>query len=276
MSVGAIRYNATEAPENFSSRGPVTHYFKPVEGITPAEALGSPQILAKPDLVATDGGANTFFGACEASTWRFFGTSAAAPHAAAVAALERQAVPGATAEEVKKAQLETTTTVGVFPPTAVGAGLIDAAAAISKLKAEPFAPPTLEPPGPAPQNCELTEPEIPPVVEPEEQKKEANPPPKPPEPEEPKKLRPRTFFLQHPPKLIRTRHLTAKAVFRFGASESGVTFLCRVDGEPFRECRPRLGQRFAIGAHVVRAIARNAAGADPTPAIFRFRVRHVG
>ena len=71
MSVGAIRFNATEAPEAFSSRGPVTHYFEPVEGVTPAEPLGSPQILAKPDVVATDGGANTFFGSCESNTWRF-------------------------------------------------------------------------------------------------------------------------------------------------------------------------------------------------------------
>jgi len=277
VSVGAVRYNATEAPESFSSRGPVTHYFKPVEGTTPAETLASPLILAKPDLVATDGGANTFFGRCEANTWRFFGTSAAAPHAAAVAALERQAVPLATAAEVKNAQLETAVPVGVFPPTAVGAGLVDAAAAISKLKAEPFSPPILEPAGPAPQNCELVEPEpeVPPV-EPEEPKKEVVPPPKPPEPEEPQKLAPRTFFLQHPAKTIRTRHLKAKAVFRFGASESDATFLCRVDGESFRECRPRLGLRLAIGAHVVRAIARNAAGADPTPAIFRFRVKQIG
>ncbi len=276
ISVGAIRYNATEAPENFSSRGPVTHYFKPAEGTTPAEALVSPLILAKPDLVATDGGANTFFGSCEANTWRFFGTSAAAPHAAAVAALERQAAPLATAEEVKKAQLETATPVGLFPPTAVGAGLVNAAAAISKLKAEPFTPPILEPAGPAPQNCELTEPENPPVVEPEEPKKEVNPPPKPPEPEEPQKLRPNTFFLQHPVKVIRTRHLTAKAVFRFGANESEVAFLCRADSEPFHECRPRLGQRFAIGAHVLRVIARNTAGPDLTPAIFRFRVKQIG
>src|SRR5881394_998515 len=266
ISVGAIRYNATEAPENFSSRGPVTHYFKPVEGTTPAEALVSPLILAKPDLVATDGGANTFFGSCESNTWRFFGTSAAAPHAAAVAALERQAVPLATAEEVKKAQLETATPVGLFPPTAVGTGLVNAAAAISKLKAEPFTPPTLEPAAPAPQNCELTEPEpeIPPVDEPEEPKKEVTPPPPPPQQEEPQKLPPDTFFLQHPAKVIRTRHLTAKAVFRFGASESEVAFLCRADKEPFHECRPRLGQRFAIGAHVLRVIARNAAGHDPT------------
>jgi hypothetical protein len=276
MSVGAIRYNATEAPESFSSRGPVTNYFKPVEGTTPAEALVTPQILAKPDLVATDGGADTFFGSCEANTWRFLGTSAAAPHAAAVAALERQAVPLATAAEVKSAQLETATPVGLFPPTAVGAGLVDAAAAISKLKAEPFTPPILEPAAPAPQNCEITEPEIPPVVEPEEPKKEVVPPPKPPEPEETQKLRPRTFFLQHPAKTIRTRHLKAKAVFRFGADQSDVTFLCRADSEPFHECRPRLGQRFPIGAHVLRAIASNSAGPDSTPAIFRFRVKQIG
>ncbi len=89
VGVGAVPFDDSEEPERYSSHGPVTHYFGPVTGSkTPAKPLGSPEIIAKPDVVATDGGANTFFGSCESHVWRFYGTSAAAPHAAAVAALE--------------------------------------------------------------------------------------------------------------------------------------------------------------------------------------------
>lgn len=288
ISVGAIRYNATAAPEAFSSRGPVTHYFGPVEGATAAAALGSPQILEKPDLTATDGGANTFFGSCVSNTWRFFGTSAAAPHAAAVAALGRQAAAGATpvevAEEVKQAMLEESDPVGSFPPTAVGFGIVNAGATIAKLKSEPFSPPVLGEPPPAPLNCELSEPPSFPEVK--EQLPTPNPlaettPPAGESPVPVVRLL-RTLFLQHPPKVLRTRHSKATAVFRFGASESGVTsqsgvtFVCRVDGEAFRGCPPRLVRRLGVGSHVLRVVATDAAGnADPTPAVYRFRVKRI-
>jgi hypothetical protein len=274
MSVGAIRYNATEAPETFSSRGPVTHYFEPADGVTAAAPLVTPKEISKPDVVATDGGADTFFGSCVSNTWRFFGTSAAAPHAAAVAALERQAVPGATAAEVKQAQLETAGPVGAFSPgPAIGAGIVNAAAAIAKLKSEPFSEPILKITAPAPLNCEL--PELPAFEETKEEIEAANPPAEAPPPVA--KPRPRTFFLLRPPKVIRTPSLKATAVFRFGASESGVTFLCRVDSAPFRKCNRRFVRRLGLGAHVLRVVARDAAGnTDPTPAVYRFRVKRVG
>jgi hypothetical protein len=278
VSVGAVPIPPlfNDAPETYSSRGPVTHYFAPVIGTTPAEALITPAVLAKPDIVATDGGANTFFGSCMSHTWRFFGTSAAAPHAAAVAALERQAEPLATVEQVKGAQLETAGPVGAFPQPgpAIGAGLLDAGAAIAKLKSEPFS----EPPGPlppAPQNCDLPEPEVPPTEGVKEEIKPTNPPPPEPPPPPPNP-RPRTLFLLRPPKVIRTAQSRATAVFRFGANEAGVTFLCRVDGEPFRLCPRRFARRYPVGPHVVRAVARDTAGsADLTPAVYRFRVKHV-
>jgi subtilisin family serine protease len=271
MSVGAIRYNATAAPEVFSSRGPVTHYFEPADGVTPAAPLLTPQEISKPDIVATDGGANTFFGSCVSHTWRFFGTSAAAPHAASVAALERQAVPTATATEVKQAQLATAEPVGAFPPEAVGAGIVNAAATIANLKSEPLGEPIFPTAPIAPENCELPEP--PAIKEGEEKIVIANPPTEPAVP--PEAHRPQTRFLRHPAKIVRTDRRAIVASFRFGADVGSVTFVCRVDAGVFHRCESRFVRSFAVGPHVVRVFARNAAGADLTPAVYRFRVMRV-
>jgi subtilisin family serine protease len=272
-SVGAIGYGASEAPEAFSSRGPVTHYFGPVTGATPAVALGGPQVLVKPDLVATDGGANTFFGECLGSVWRFYGTSAAAPHAAAVAALMREGDPAATPADISQAMRESAVPVGGYPPTAVGAGLLNAVTALEALGltagepgAEVVEPP---PPGPCLPPRERAKPvpsstEIAPVT----------PPPVEGSPETVR--RPRTFFLQRPSKVIRTRHHQAKAVFRFGSSESDTSFVCRVDGSFFRPCPARLARRFALGWHVIKVAALDPAGnGDKTPASYTFKVKKV-
>ena len=78
---------------------------------------------------ATDGGANTFFGSNVGGTWRFFGTSAAAPHAAAAAALMwERLLPGTLSRSTAFNAFDDTahpvpTNGG---PTAVGVGLIDA------------------------------------------------------------------------------------------------------------------------------------------------------
>ncbi|NIM61141.1 MAG: S8 family serine peptidase, partial [Acidobacteria bacterium] len=74
ISVGAVPFDAPDEIEYFSSRGPTE------DG------------RMKPDFVAPDGacvtGAGGFGqGSCQGSGARFYGTSAAAPHAAAVAAL---------------------------------------------------------------------------------------------------------------------------------------------------------------------------------------------
>ena len=89
--------------------------------------------------------------------------------------------------------------------------------------------------------------------------------------------RPDTFITEHPPKLIRTHQRKARAIFRFGSNESGVTFACRVDRGIFHFCNAKLSRRFPVGRAPLRVKARNAAGnVDPTPAIFRFRVKRVG
>jgi hypothetical protein len=65
-------------------------------------------------------------------------------------------------------------------------------------------------------------------------------------------------------------------VFRFGSDQAGASFVCRIDGAPFRVCPQRLVRRFAVGLHTVRVFARDAAGnADRTPAVYRFRIKRI-
>ncbi|MBB6093340.1 hypothetical protein HNQ60_002218 [Povalibacter uvarum] len=93
MSVAAYAFYAPYIPEYFTSPGPSTIYFD-----TNNRRYRHPQIRQKPDLAAMDGANNTFFGddsSADADTFpNFFGTSAAAPHAAAVAALVLDAAGG--------------------------------------------------------------------------------------------------------------------------------------------------------------------------------------
>lgn len=272
VSVAAAPYFDSEEPEFYSSRGPLTHYFGPVVGVTPAAPLGSPETIAKPDVTATDGGANTFFGACEEHTWRFYGTSAAAPHAAAVAALELQAEPLATTSKVREALTGSASPIGAppFPHAAVGAGLVDAPEAIAQITSLPF-PGGTQSAQPAPENCDLPNP-----PGPGPQPVSPSPAPVPVPEVTPSAPAPRTFFLQRPSKVIRTRHHQAKAVFRFGSNESEVSFVCRVDGSFFRPCPARLARRFTLGWHVIKVAARDSAGkGDKTPASYSFRVKRV-
>lgn len=88
---------------------------------------------------------------------------------------------------------------------------------------------------------------------------------------------PATRLLKHPPKVVKTRGKTARVVFRFGADQAGVTFRCKIDKAAFRACGGKLTRRFGLGPHSVKVVAVSSAGlADPTPAAFRFRVKHVG
>ncbi|MFL5898415.1 MAG: S8 family serine peptidase [Solirubrobacterales bacterium] len=259
ISVAAIRFNSIAEPEWFSSRGPVAHYFEPVEGSLPAAPLLTPEELAKPDVTASDCVATTFFAG---AVRRFCGTSAAAPHAAAVAALLRQGDGNATALQVRESLVQTANPIGAFPATAVGTGLIDARSAIAdlpELTAAEDGPSAVLPP--------LEEPVAPPPF---------TPAPTPPAPPPPARVAPKTAILRHPPKLVRTRRRTVRVAFRFGSDQSGATFRCSIDAAAFGPCGGRLARRFAAGTHRVRVRAVSSAGlADPTPAVFRFRIRRV-
>jgi hypothetical protein len=61
--------------------------------------------------------------------------------------------------------------------------------------------------------------------------------------------------------------------FRFSANERS-TFVCRLDRRRPTHCSSPRAYRVGAGAHVFRVTATDAAGnSDPSPALFRFRVR---
>jgi Subtilase family len=278
IAVGAVPFSSSSRVEPYSSRGPVTHYFGPVGGGGAAAALPAAQVIAKPDAAATDCGRTTFFASEGPSgTWRFCGTSAAAPHAAGAVALMLQAAKSAGGgldqpEPIRAALLRSAVAVGGFDACAAGAGLVEANGAIARLLAGPGTVPALAcpPPAEAAEAREGVAPEgpIPTVV----------PTPTPPAtPASPATAGPpRTTILKHPRKLIRTRSGSARVVFRFGSSQADATFLCKIDRRAFRACGSRISRRLGLGGHRVEAKAVSSAGlADATPAVFRFRVKRV-
>ncbi|NQU38252.1 MAG: fibronectin type III domain-containing protein, partial [Actinobacteria bacterium] len=161
ISMAAIAYNSSTTPESYSSRGPVTHYFEPDNGSTPAAPLAEPDVLARPDVTATDGDCTTFFGGStslgSSCPYRFYGTSAASPNAAGVAALLHQAQPAITAAEVRAALSSTATNLSGGTMSSVGAGLIDANAAVAAVLG-PVVPgtPTIYTVSPGDQAVEVT------------------------------------------------------------------------------------------------------------------------
>jgi subtilisin family serine protease len=268
IAVGAIRFDSTTAPEEYSSRGPATLYFGPVAGSEPASPLAEAEVVPVPDVTATDCGATTFFAVEKAGVWRFCGTSAAAPHAAGVAALMAQEEPGASPEEISEAMAGTADPIGSFKSCAVGGGLLDAVGALEAISGEPFTP--AEPCEPPDASGEV-------FIAPGDWGAENPPPTEPPPPPPPPPVSaPSTSFAKHPKKTVRIRGRSVRLVFRFRSDQAGVAFLCKVDKSAFRSCGAKLSRSFRPGRHVVRVKARNSAGlVDPTPAVFRFRVERI-
>lgn len=111
----------SDTVEFFSSRGPATIFF-------PAF-----QERQKPDVTTVDGVAVTGAGGFVNP---FFGTSAASPHTAGVAALVRHTAPALSATQIRTALSSTATDIEApgFDP-ASGAGLLDAVAAVETAEA---------------------------------------------------------------------------------------------------------------------------------------------
>jgi hypothetical protein len=154
MAIGAAFYLQTPACgtspavlEDFSSAGG-----DPVLFNAAGTRLATPQMRQKPQLVGPDGVNDTFLGfsvmqnsataGCrnDTSLPNFFGTSAAAPHVAAAAALMLQANPAVTAAQIDAALQSSALPMGGGLNEDSGYGFVQADAALALL---PPAPPTL-------------------------------------------------------------------------------------------------------------------------------------
>src|SRR5262249_59705081 len=157
ITVGAALYSDAHRTAPFSSHGPATVYWAPVESIRAAPTLAEPSVRPKPDIIATTGARTTFYGRtalggprCNPSdpasaVCRFFGTSAAAPHVAGVLALVKQRAyqPDIALDQGQARQLLAQTAQWMRgTQDQRGAGLIDAAGAVAAVGGLPArAPP---------------------------------------------------------------------------------------------------------------------------------------
>jgi hypothetical protein len=158
IAAAAASVGDTGHLEDFSSSGPSLYLFEPIHADrTPSPRYAEPITLLKPQITGLDGEQTTFFGQNSTDApdvWRFYGTSAAAPSIAAVAALAQAAAPTARAADIRREMLLTADDVSVSesyagPTTSawIGAGLIDPDGLLEALVGPTPAPPT---PAPAP------------------------------------------------------------------------------------------------------------------------------
>jgi Subtilase family/Proprotein convertase P-domain len=134
---GSFTGGPTNFVEAFSADGPRRIFYKS-DGtpFTPGNLLFSSnggEVRKKPDLTAADGVATSVL-----NFPIFFGTSAAAPHAAAIAALLKSARPGISQNRIRQAL--TRTAIDIETPgfdRDSGAGIVDAFAALLFIDAAP-------------------------------------------------------------------------------------------------------------------------------------------
>jgi hypothetical protein len=87
---------------------------------------------------------------------------------------------------------------------------------------------------------------------------------------------PRTKFVHHPKKVVKTGKRSVVVSFRVSASESPVTYYCQFDKEPLRICPAKFKHRFKKGKHAVRIRGKDAAGnIAEKPTVFHFRVKEL-
>ena len=165
LGVGAADYRATPA---FGQDPPLIETFSSAGGTpilldTAGNQLATPEVRQQPDITAPDGADTTFFGGSDSDGTgfpNFFGTSAAAPHAAGVAALLKQAAGVSLTPDDTYAALKDTT-IDMDDPSSdgfdtgfdfgTGFGLIQADTAIVEVGFDDPGdppPPLTPPPGP--------------------------------------------------------------------------------------------------------------------------------
>lgn len=134
QAVAAVPYTNQRTAEYFTSKGGALPFLFGPTG-TPLAAVAYRQ---KPDIASIDGTDTSFFGAEYSGSDtenngfpNFYGTSAAAPHAAAAAALLREAAPGLTPAQVYSRLVGSARLIGASATDAyTGPGLLDAYTAI--------------------------------------------------------------------------------------------------------------------------------------------------
>jgi uncharacterized repeat protein (TIGR01451 family) len=127
-------FTAANASESFTSDGTRRIILDGVTGseLTPGNRTSTGGIVRqKPDITAADGVS------CAAPGFStFYGTSAAAPHAAAIAALMKSAVPAATPAAIRTALINSAIDIdGVGVDRDTGAGIVMAPAALANIGA---------------------------------------------------------------------------------------------------------------------------------------------
>ncbi len=127
-----LAFDASQLSETFSADGPRRIFFSPQGTLLPGAPPGNYSstggiVRDKPDLCAADGVATSIDGFT-----RFFGTSAAAPHAAALAALYWSAFPSAGASAVRTALADHALDIEApGPDRTTGRGLVDLGAMLA-------------------------------------------------------------------------------------------------------------------------------------------------
>lgn len=125
--------------EPFSAEGPRRMYFDAGGGLLnpglPSLLSDGGVVRAKPDLAAADGVATATPGFSQ-----FYGTSAAAPHLAAIATLLRQSAPAASSASIRAALTSSALDIEAPGPDSLsGAGIAMADSALAALGASPVA-----------------------------------------------------------------------------------------------------------------------------------------
>lgn len=148
VAVGAVDFRDTEHLEEFSSFGPTRRCY-PYNGYAPGTLPKPACTVSTVGLSAPDGVLTSFFPPFAGSGNRFYGTSAAAPHAAAVAALAREHRPACGPKAIAAAMQAAARPVGTTPTDGAGAGLIDAEHTLATMPACSTAPSSLRVEAPA-------------------------------------------------------------------------------------------------------------------------------
>ena len=117
-----------DTPRPYSSRGPVSKLFNDL-----GQRLPSPEVRQKPELAAADGVATTV-----PEFLTFFGTSAAVPSAASIAAILRSSNPTVSANEIERVMTDPANAIdctesALIPDPDCGAGFLLADSAFSAL-----------------------------------------------------------------------------------------------------------------------------------------------